>query len=64
MSIYVCTSANRIKTTAMTNQLKPTKARQRSVKIDSNKPHDMLSKWDGGVLKEQVYEGKYQQGLK
>ena len=28
-----------------------------------NKPH-VLSNRDGGVLKEQVYEGKYQQGLK
>ena len=53
-----------IKTTATGNELKPTKARQRSVKIDSNKPHDMLSIWDGGVLKEQVYKGEYQQGLK
>ena len=32
-------------------------------KYGSDKPH-MLSKWDGRMLKEQVYEGKYQQGLK
>jgi len=32
------------------------------VKISSDKPH-VLSKRDGGMLKEQVYEGKYQQGL-
>ena len=35
---------------------------KQSVKIGSDKPH-MLSKWDGGMLKEQVYECKYQQGL-